>query len=151
MKRLVHLLLLALLVSCRSHKEVQKDVAVSVDSVAHSASHRTTASLDSVVHRLSFSFDTLEVCMERQFADTTQTIRLKAVKGQVKSHRKEESLAAEHHERLDTLAYKLASSDKSAEHSATTRIYDPPNGTVTIIVALLILAGLAYFIFRKKL
>lgn len=137
--------------SCRSQKSVQKDIALTTDSVAHSAHHRTFATLDTAAIRLSLDFDTLEISrIRRDAADTVEIVRLKAVKGQVLSHRSQHRQIAEEHERLDTLAYKLASADKSAEHSSTTRVYDPPNATGIILFALLIIGGIAYIYFHRK-
>ena len=145
------LCLLALITSCRSNKAIQKDIALNVDSVAQSSHHRTVAVIDSAATRLSLDFDTLDITIERQVADVPEVVRLRAVKGKVVNAREHQKRLAEHHEKRDKLAYKMAAADNSAEHSATTRVYDPPNSGVVIFVSLLIIAGLAYFTFRRKL
>ena len=65
MRSLILLLALALITSCRSHKELQQDKSVAVDSVARSEHHRTIATIDSMMRSTSFDFDTLEVRVER--------------------------------------------------------------------------------------
>ena len=138
--------------SCRSHREIQKNISVDVDSVAHSSHHRSMAVLDTLAAKMDFDFDTLNITIERPLADVPvpQTIKIKAVKGKISSSKEQRKLAAAHEERLDTLAYKLASADKSAEHTSTTRVYDPPNATGIILFALLIIGGVAYIYFHRK-
>lgn len=151
MRPVIFIFALALITSCRSHKEVQKDVALSVDSVAHSTHHRTMAVLDTLAAKMEFDFDTLCVTIERPVADMPpEVVKIRAVKGKISHSKEQRKLAAAHEERLDTLAYKLASADKSAEHTATTRVYDPPNATGIILFALLIIGGIAYIYFHRK-
>lgn len=152
MRPIIFIFALALITSCRSHKDVQKNISVDVDSVARSKHHRTIAVLDTLAAKLDFDFDTLSVTIERPAADMPpEVIKVKAVKGKISHSKEQRKLAAAHEERLDTLAYKLSSADNSAEHTATTRVYDPPNTGVAIIVSLLIIGGLAYFIIRRKI
>lgn len=151
MRPVIFIFALAILTSCRSHKEVQKNISVDVDSVAHSSHHRTMAVLDTLAAKMDFDFDTLCVTIVRPVADLPpEVVKIKAVKGKISSSKEQRKLAAAHEERLDTLAYKLASVDKSAEHSSTTRVYDPPNATGIILFALLIIGGSAYIYFHKK-
>lgn len=144
---------LALLISCRSHKEVQRETLVDSDSVATTASHRTFASLDSVISRLYFDFDTLDISMGRiALGDTVETVRLKAVKGRVASNRSQYRQAEEAKTRLDSTAYKQRSAESSAEHTATTAVYDPPNTTAIICtaVAIALLLLFIYIYIRRK-
>ena len=146
-------LMLALLISCRSHKEVQRETIVDSDSVATTASHRTFASLDSVISRLYFDFDTLEISVGQQtLADTTEIVRLKAVKGRVASNRSQYRQAEEAKTRLDSTAYKQRSAESSAEHTAATAVYDPPNTTSIICtaVAIALLLLFIYIYIRRK-
>lgn len=151
MRPVIFIFALALITSCRSQKEVQKDVALSVDSVAHSSHHRSMAVLDTLAAKMEFDFDTLCVTIERPVADMPpEVVKIRAVMGKISHSKEQRKLAAAHEERLDTLAYKLASADKSAEHTATTRVYDPPNATGIILFALLIIGGIAYIYFHRK-
>lgn len=51
--------------------------------------------------------------------------------------------------RLDTVAYRQSAAETSTEHTATTRIYNPPDGTAVLIIALVI-AGILFFICYRK-
>lgn len=153
------LMLLAILAACRSQKAVQKDETLAVDSLASTAQHRTIASLDSAFARLSLDFDTLDITIERETpmlpTDTAalprkETLKLRAVKGKLTDTRARHRQIAEQHQRRDTLAYHLAAADRSAEHTATTRLYDPPNSTVVITLSILMIGCLIIFLYRKR-
>ena len=148
MRHLIFFFVLALITSCRSQKNLQSDTTISVDSVAQSSIHRTTAVLDSMGTRFNFDFDTLTISVARQVATIPEIIRLKAVKGSVSKNNTQYQAITETHNRLDTLAYKMSTSEQTTEHSATTRIYDPPNASG--LVLLLIIAAIAYFYIHRK-
>ncbi len=152
MRSLILLLALALITSCRSHKELQQDKSFAVDSVARSEHHRTIATIDSLMRSTSFDFDTLEVNIERPtaYAEKPEIIRLKATKGRVIDSRKLKHNQVENYNRLDTVAYKQSAVESSAEHSATTRLYNPPNGTAAVIITILVIGGLVYVFYRKR-
>ncbi len=152
MRSLILLLALALITSCRSHKELQQDKSVAVDSVARSEHHRTIATIDSMMRSTSFDFDTLEVRVERPtaYAEKPEVIRLKAVKGRVIDKRRVERNQVEAYNQLDTVAYKKSAAEASTEHTATTRLYNPPNGTAVAVIALIIAGVLIYFFSPKK-
>ena len=152
MRSLIFLLALALLASCRSHKELQQDKSLAVDSVARSEHHRTIATIDSAIRSTSFDFDTLEVSVERPtaYAEKPEVIRLKAIKGRVIDSRKLKHNQDVHYNRLDTVAYKQSAVESSAEHSATTRLYNPPNGTAVAIITILVIGCLIYVFYRKR-
>ena len=143
--------LLVILAGCKSQKQIVASQSVSTDSLAHSESHRTILQTDCVAARFDFDFDTLNVTIERQVADVPEVIKLKAVGGKIIRSKEQNKLAADHHQRLDSVAYKLASTDNSMEHTATTAVYNPPSATIIVLVSLLILCGAAYFFFRRKL
>lgn len=143
------LALLLILVSCRSHKELQSDIALSVDSVAQSSQHRTLALLDTMGTRFSLDFDTLEISVERQVATVPEIVRIKAVKGRVDKHNTQYQAITETHNRLDTVAYKMSTTDSTTEHSATTRVYDPPK-TTSFLLVLVLIGGLAYLYLRSR-
>lgn len=152
MRSLILLLALALITSCRSHKELQQDKSVAVDSVARSEHHRTIATIDSLMRSTSFDFDTLEVQVERPtaYAEKPEVIRLKATKGRVIDQRRVQRNQVEAYNQLDTVAYKKSAAEASTEHTATTRLYNPPNGTAVAIITILVIGCLIYIFYRKR-
>ena len=155
MRSLILLLELALITSCCSHKELQNNSTLEVDSVARSEHHRTIAVIDSVIRNIDFSFDTLKINIERPYslgdsvACQPEIIRIKAVKGRVIDRRRVHRDSVEAFNRLDTVAYHQSTAETSTEHSATTRLYNPPDGTAVLIIALII-AGVLFFVFYRK-
>ena len=152
MRTMIFLLALALITSCRSHKELQQDKSLAVDSVARSEHHRTIAVIDSAIRSTSFDFDTLEVSVERPtaYAEKPEVIRLKAVRGRVINQRRVHRDSVEAFNRLDTVAYRQSAAESSTEHTATTRLYNPPDGTATVIITILVIGGLIYVFYRKR-
>lgn len=152
MRSLILLLALALITSCRSHKELQQDKSLAVDSVARSEHHRTIATIDSMMRSTSFDFDTLEVWVERPtaYAEVPEVIRLKAVKGRVIDNRRVQRNQVEAYNQLDTVAYKKSAAEASTEHTATTRLYNPPNGTAVAIITILVIGCLIYVFYQKR-
>ncbi len=152
MRSLILLLALALITSCRSHKELQQDKSLAVDSVARSEHHRTIATIDSMMRSTTFDFDTLEVQVERPtaYAEKPEVIRLKAVKGRVIDNRRVQRNQVEAYNQLDTVAYKKSAAEASTEYSATTRLYNPPNGTAVAIITILVIGCLIYVFYRKR-
>lgn len=152
MRTMIFLLALALITSCRSHKELQQDKSLAVDSVARSEHHRTIAVIDSAIRSTSFDFDTLEVSVERPtaYAEKPEVIRLKAVRGRVINQRRVHRDSVEAVNRLDTVAYRQSAAESSTEHTATTRLYNPPDGTATVIITILVIGGLIYVFYRKR-
>lgn len=151
MRSIIFILALALITSCRSHKELQQDKSLAVDSVARSEHHRTIAVIDSMMRSTSFDFDTLEVRVERPtaYAEKPEVIRLKATKGRVRDQRRVQRNQVEAFNRLDTVAYRQSAAESSTEHTATTRLYNPPDGTAVLITALVI-AGILFYVFYRK-
>lgn len=152
MRSLILLVLLATVTGCRSQKELRQEKSCLVDSVARVEHHRTIAAIDSVIRQTSFDFDTLEVCLERPvaYAEVPEILRLRAVKGRVIEQRSAYRDSVEVFNRLDTVAYKTYAVKTSTEHSATTRLYNPPSGTAVLITAIIIAGLLVYFFFRKR-
>jgi len=142
---------LAFASSCRSHKELQQDKSLAVDSVAWSEHHRTIAVIDSAIRHSDFSFDTLKIVIERpsSVSEAPEVIRLKAVKGRVIDRRKLEHNQVEDYNRLDTVAYKQSAVESSTEHSATTRLYNPPDDTAAVIITILVIDCLIYVFYRN--
>ena len=155
MRTMIFLLALALITSCRSHKELQQDKTLAVDSVTRSEHHRTIAVIDSAIRNIDFSFDTLKINIERPFliGDTVacqpEVIRIKAIKGRVIDRRRVHRDSVEAFNRLDTVAYRQSAAETSTEHTATTRLYNPPDGTAVLITALVI-AGILFFVCYRK-
>ena len=157
MKHLLPFLLIVLSVSsCGTQKQVQKDVSAATDSVVTAEHHRTIAVSDSIIKNLHFEFDTLTITVERpvliegQAIRPTEIVRLKAVGGKLNDTRQQHKVAVEAKSRLDSTAYKANSADKSAEHTATTVAYEPPNTTSFLLFVALILGLLAYYFLHRR-
>lgn len=156
MRSIIFILALALITSCRSHKELQQDKSLAVDSVARSEHHRTIAVIDSAIRNIDFSFDTLKINIERPYSigDTvacqSEIIRIKAVKGRVIDRRRVLRDSVEAFNRLDTVAYRQSAAETSTEHTATTRLYNPPDGTASVIITILVIGCLIYVFYRKR-
>lgn len=152
MRHLIIILLPCILIGCKSQKNVVSDKSLAVDSLAHSEHHRTMAVIDSIARSTSFDFDTLEVTVERPtaIADAPEVIRMKAVKGRVIDRRQMFRDSVEAYNSLDTVAYKQSAIEASTEHSATTRLYNPPNGTAAVIITIIVIGCLVYVFYRKR-
>jgi lipoprotein len=151
MRSLIILFVTCALVGCKSQKNVVASQSVNTDSLAHSEHHRTMAVIDSVVRNIDFSFDTLKINIERpvQYAEAPEIIRLTATKGRVIDRRSAQRDSVEAFNRLDTVAYHQSAAESSTEHSATTRLYNPPDGTAVLVIALVI-AGILFYVFYRK-
>lgn len=152
MRSLIFLFLTCALVGCKSQKKVVASQSVKTDSLAHSEHHRTIATIDSMMRSTSFDFDTLEVQVERPtaYAEKPEVIRLKAVKGRVMDKRRVQRNQVEAYNQFDTVAYKKSAAEASTEHTATTRLYNPPDGTAVAVITLIIAGILIYLFLRKK-
>lgn len=156
MRSIIFILALALITSCRTHKELQQDKSVAVDSVARSEHHRTIAVIDSAIRNIDFSFDTLKINIERPYsvgdsvASQPEVIRIKAVRGRVIDRRRAVRDSVEAFNRLDTVAYHQSAAETSTEHTATTRLYNPPDGTAAVIITILVIGCLIYVFYRKR-
>ena len=155
MRSLIILFLTCALLGCKSQKNVVASQSVNTDSLAHSEHHRSLAVIDSLVRNIDFSFDTLKINIERPFyiGDSVtcqpEVIRLKAVRGRVIDRRSAHRDSVEAFNRRDTVAYHQSAAESSTEHSATTRLYNPPDGTAVLVIALVI-AGILFFVFYRK-
>ena len=151
MRTLIFLFLTCALVGCKSQKNVVASQSVNTDSLAHSEHHRSIVVIDSVVRNIDFSFDSLKINIERpvQFAEAPEIVRLTAVRGRVIDRRSAQRDSVEDFNRLDTVAYHQSAAETSTEHSATTRLYNPPDGTTVLIIALVI-AGILFYVFYRK-
>lgn len=121
------------------------------------------AVVDSVMRNIDFSFDTLiidfkslcpskDINIERPsvVADAPEIIRIKAVKGRVIDRQRVQREQVEAYNRLDTVKYHQSAAEASTEHSATTRLYNPPDGTALFIIAILAIAVGLFIFFRNK-
>lgn len=151
MRSLILLFVTCALIGCKSQKNVVASQSVKTDSLAHSEHHRSITVIDSLIRNIDFSFDTLKINIERpvEYAEAREIIRLTATNGRVIDSRKLQHNQVETYNRLDTVAYHQSAVESSAEHSATTRLYNPPSGTAVAVVALII-AGVLIFIFLRK-
>lgn len=152
MRSLIFIIALAILTGCKSQKQVVSDKSLDIDSVARSEHHRTIAVIDSAIRNIDFSFDTLKINIERpvQYAEAPEVIRLTATKGRVIDRRSVHRDSVEAFNRLDTVAYHQSATETSTEHTATTRIYNPPDGTAAVIITILVIGCLIYVFYRKR-
>lgn len=137
---------------CRSHKEAVNNKSLNSDSIARSEHHRTIAVIDSAIRNIDFSFDTLKINIERpvESAEAPEIIRLTATRGRVIDRRRVHRDSVEAFNRLDTVAYHQSAAEASTEHTATTRLYNPPDGTTVLVIALVIAGVLFYVCYRKR-
>ena len=152
MRSMIILFLTCALVGCKSQKNVVASQSARTDSLAHSEHHRTVAVIDSAMRHIDFSFDTLKINIERpvEYAEAPEIIRVTATKGRVIERRRVHRDSVEAFNRLDTEAYHQSAAEASTEHTATTRLYNPPDGTATVIITILVIGGLIYVFFRKR-
>lgn len=152
MRSLIVLFLTCALVGCKSQKDVVASQSVKTDSLAHSEHHRTIAVIDSAMRHIDFSFDTLKINIERpvEYAEAPEVIRLTAVRGRVIDQRRARRDSVEAFNRLDTVAYHQSAAEASTEHSATTRLYNPPDGTLISVFAILIAGIFIYLFYRNR-
>lgn len=152
MRSLIILFLTCALVGCKSQKNVVASQSVKTDSLAHSEHHRTIAVIDSAIRHIDFSFDTLKINIERpvEYAEATEIIRVTATKGRVIDKRRVHKDSVEAYKQLDTVAYHQSAAEASTEHTATTRLYNPPDGTAVAIISILVTGCLIYVFYRKR-
>lgn len=152
MRSLIFIITLAILTGCKSQKQVVSDKSLDIDSVARSEHHRTIAVIDSAIRNIDFSFDTLKINIERpvENAERPEIIRLTATKGRVIDRRSVHRDSVEAFNRLDTVAYHQSAAETSTEHTATTRLYNPPDGTAAVIITILVIGCLIYVFYRKR-
>ena len=152
MRSLIFIIALAILTGCKSQEQVVSDKSLDIDSVARSEHHRTIAIIDSAIRNIDFSFDTLKINIERpvQYAEAPEVIRLTATKGRVIDRRSVHRDSVEAFNRLDTVAYHQSAAETSTEHTATTRLYNPPDGTAAVIITILVIGCLIYVFYRKR-
>ncbi len=152
MRHIIFIVAIALLTGCKSHKDIVSDKSLDIDSVARSEHHRTIAVIDSIVRNIEFSFDTLKINIERpvEYAEAPEVIRLTATKGRVIDRRRVYRDSVEAFNQLDTVSYKKSAAEASTEHTATTRLYNPPDGTAAVIITILVIGCLIYVFYRKR-
>lgn len=152
MRSLIILFLTCALVGCKSQKNVVASQSVKTDSLAHSEHHRTIAVIDSAMRHIDFSFDTLKIDIERpvEYAEAAEIIRVTATKGRVIDKRRVHRDSVEAYNQLDTVAYHQSAAEASTEHTATTRLYNPPDGTAVAIITILVIGCLIYVFYRKR-
>ena len=148
----IYLFPILILCGCKTNKNIVTDKSLATDSLAHSEHHRTTAVIDSAIRHFDFSFDTLKIEIERpsSVGEASEIIRLKAIRGRVIDRRQMFRDSVEAYNSLDTVAYKQSAIEASTEHTATTRLYNPPNGTAAVIITILVIGCLVYVFCRTR-
>ncbi len=151
MRQIIFIVAIALLTGCKSHKDIVSDKSLDIDSIARSEHHRTIAVIDSAIRHSDFSFDSLKIVIERptSVSEAPEVIRLTATKGRVIDRRRVHRDSVEAHNSLDTVAYHQSAVEASTEHTATTRLYNPPDGTAVAIITILVIGCLIYVFYRK--
>jgi len=164
------LLSLIALPSCRSHKEVHKANALTVDSVAGTAMHRSWAVRDSAFRLSAFRFDTLDVVIERPACrkpaassasdfcpglttgvNPREVIRLRAVNGRVTDSSRTLRDSAVTLVRLDSVTSHHSAQESDSRLSGSAHLFTPPNGTAVIaVIAVIIIVSLLLFALFKK-
>lgn len=152
MRSLIILFLTCALMGCKSQKNAAASQSVNTDSLAHSEHHRSLAVIDSLVRNIDFSFDSLKINIERpvEYAEAPEVVRLTAVRGRVIDRRSAHRDSVEAFNRRDTVAYHQSAAEASTERSASTRLYNPPDGTATTIIIILVIGCLIYVFYRKR-
>ena len=150
-RAVVLLFLTCALTGCKTRKEMVASQSVQTDSLAHFEHHRSIAVIDSMVRNIDFSFDTLKINIERpvEYAEAPEIIRVTATKGRVVDRSRDYRDRVEAFNLLDTVAYRKSAAEASTEHTVTTRLYDPPDGTVVFGIPIII-AGILIYLFLRK-
>lgn len=149
-----------LLCGCKSKKDIVAINSVDTDSTASVRTYGYIHRIDTAMRRLTFSFDTLDITIQRHAPDTlgstaipTETVRIRAVGGHITDRRKQIRDDIAGYNRLDTVAYHRATATSRAEHTATTSVADPPNTTLIFTalgcVIALVIGVFAYLRHRK--
>lgn len=127
--------------SCRVNKNISSEASSVNDSVCTMAEYRSSASLDSLLVLRQLSFDSLSIDIERP----SEQIRLRAFGVSVSERKKMHRAAVVGYNRLDSVAYKSASSESLSDRSITTGVYSPPSGFVVAgLVLSLVALGFVY-------
>lgn len=147
------LIFTALLTSCRAKKEIAASERADTDSTASIRTSGYILKIDTALRRINFAFDTLDIAIERQVAaDTTERVRIRAVKGSVIDNRKQIVNDIEGYNRLDIVAYKRATATSRAEHTATTSVAEPPDTTLIFTAlgtAIILVIGIFAYLRRR--
>lgn len=142
---LLSLVLLLIAGGCRTQRQAQLSASVATDTVAVREARRATVRLDSLLSVSAFTFDTLAVELR---GDTL--IRLRAVKGCIRSRRSETHTEAAELIERDTLRISSAQTQTSVTATTTTAFASPPNGTIISIITLAALGGLVIVLLKFR-
>lgn len=116
--------LCTLCVACSSHKEVVSHHSGSIDSVAVGSSSLVSLSADTLLRLRSLDIDSLQVCVERQVADTTERIVISAPRVTLNDGSRRYVSALATYEVRDTTAFKMAHSEQSSENKHSVAVAD---------------------------
>lgn len=148
-----YIMIFTTLWGCKSKKDIVASGSVDINSTASIRTSGYILKIDTVLRRINFVFDTLDIAIERKVAaDTTEKVRIRAVKGSVIDNRKQIVNDIEGYNRLDTVAYKRATATNRAEHTATTSVAEPPNTTLifTVLGCVIILVIGVFAYLRRR-
>lgn len=138
------------LTACKSKKEVLVDSNVSVDSASASNLVLSSSLSGSEHHSFDFSFDSIEVRIERQTSEALmpEVVKMKVTNGRIIDRKDSQRDSVAVYNSVDSVAFKVSAATSSAEHSASTRVYSPPNATILIFLAAICVVVLIWLRFR---
>lgn len=149
-----------LLCGCKSKKDIVASNTADTDSTASIRTSGYIHRIDTAMRRLTFTFDTLDITIQRHAPDTlgssaipTETVRIRAIGGHVADRRKQIRDDIAGYNRLDTVAYRHASATSRTQHTATTSVAEPPNTTLIFTAlgtVIILVIGVFVYLRRRK-
>lgn len=140
------------LVACSTHRRVETVVSDDISLSKTTATISTDSSVINMVQSLSCDFDSLEVCYIPidTLALPPGIVHLKARRA---SFNRNNSISREQRSvaiASDTLATHRTTDSRNRESTDTEKGYKPPNGTLIVLVLLLMGATIIFFKLRSK-
>ena len=152
MRTLILSVAVIVLVSCSTHRKVETVISDDINLSKTTATIYSDSSVLDMVQSLSCDFDSLEVCYipTDTLAQPPGIVHLKARRA---SFNRNNSISREQRSvaiASDTLAAHHTTDSRYLESADTANIYKPPNGTLVVLVLLLIGATTIFFKLRSK-
>lgn len=140
------------LVSCSTQRKVETVISDDINLSKTTATLSSDSSVLDMVQSLSYDFDSLEVCYipTDTLAIPPGIVHLKARRASFNRNNsisgKQRSVAIV----SDTMAAHLTTDSHYRESADTAKVYKPPNGTLVVLVLLLMGAAIIFFKLRSK-
>lgn len=153
MKKLIAFLVLALgLTSCHTNRHLVQTSDTKADVVEHSNTELHAVSVDSLLSKLSFTADSVVVCVSPQDGDTvTPTIRITAHNPRVNSEARQTSAVDCSVQRSDTAISHTCTNTNINDTKEVVAIAEPPNLTwLFIVLAVLLIAAVVLLLWLHK-